>query len=64
MVATTQAAWCLGQFIPWVLIYELGAAACVLLDAQGRRPEDFLTRTRVLTEKAFRQSQSEEVEHA
>jgi len=64
MVAAAQTAWCLWQFIPWVLVYELGAVACVLLDAQGRRPEDFLTGTRVLTEKAFRQSKCKEVEHA
>lgn len=64
LVAATQTAWCLGQFVPWVLGYELVVIACVLLDAQGRRPEDFLTGTRVLTEKAFRQSKSKEVEHA
>jgi uncharacterized RDD family membrane protein YckC len=53
-VAITQAAWCQWQFLPWVLAYECAAFACVWLDAQGRRPEDWLAGTRVITEKAFR----------
>ncbi|MDX2043178.1 MAG: RDD family protein [Acidobacteriota bacterium] len=61
-VAATQAAWCLWQFIPLALVYELCAAACVLLDARGRRPEDFLAGTRVVTEKTFRNIK--EVKHA
>jgi uncharacterized RDD family membrane protein YckC len=56
--AVSQTAWCLWQFVPWVLAYELAALACVLLDTQGRRPEDFLAGTRVVTEKTFRQLQN------
>ena len=52
--ALTQTAWALWQFIPLVMLYELAALACVLLDPQGRRPEDFLSSTKVVTEKRFR----------
>lgn len=63
-VAITQSAWCLWQFIPLVLIYELGAAACALLDSQGRRPEDFIAGTRVVTEKTFRRTRQQEETNA
>lgn len=54
VVATTQSAWSLWQFIPFVLVYELLALVCVLLDPRGRRPEDFVAGTLVVTEKQFR----------
>ncbi len=57
-VAVTQAAWCQWEFIPVVLVYECAAFAFVWLDGQGRRPEDFLAGTRVITEKAFRRVSS------
>jgi uncharacterized RDD family membrane protein YckC len=62
--AATQAAWCQWQFIPVVLVYECAAFAFVWLDAQGRRPEDWLAGTQVITEKAFRQQQNKEKENA
>jgi uncharacterized RDD family membrane protein YckC len=52
-IAVTQTAWCLWEFVPFVLLYELIALASALLDAQGRRPEDFAARTRVVSEKEF-----------
>jgi uncharacterized RDD family membrane protein YckC len=54
-VALTQAAWCSWEFIPFVLAYELIVFACVLLSKEGKRPEDWLAGTRVVTEKAYRQ---------
>lgn len=57
--AFAQAAWCLWEFIPLALAYELAALACVLLNSAGKRPEDFLAGTRVITEKAFRQLQNQ-----
>lgn len=62
--AATQAAWCWWEFIPVVLVYEFAAFALVWLDAQGRRPEDFLASTQVITEKAFRLQQKKEKENA
>lgn len=61
LVAATQAAWCLWQFIPFLLVYELLALVCVLLDPRGRRPEDFLVRSRVVTEKQYRKSRPKEL---
>jgi len=57
--ALSQTAWCLWTGIPIVLLYELGSLACVLLSAEGRRPEDYLAGTRVVTEQAYRRSQSQ-----
>lgn len=58
-IALTQIAWCLWAWLPVVLLYELAALACALLNRHGRRPEDFLAGTRVITEKAFRQLQKQ-----
>lgn len=55
-MALTQTAWALWQWIPFVLAYELIALACVLLDVRGRRPEDFVAGTRVVTEKEYRRA--------
>lgn len=52
--ALTQTAWTLWEGIPFVMAYELLALACVLLNAGGRRPEDFVTGTRVVTEREYR----------
>jgi uncharacterized RDD family membrane protein YckC len=57
-LALTQTAWALWQWIPFVLAYELIALACVLLDSRGRRPEDFVVGTRVVTEKEYRRKRS------
>jgi len=56
-MALTQTAWALWQWIPFVLAYELIALVCVLLDVRGRRPEDFVAGTRVITEKVYRRNQ-------
>lgn len=52
--ALAQAAWCRWQWLAVALVYELAALAWVLLDPLGRRPEDLLAGTRVVTEKAWR----------
>lgn len=52
--ALTQTAWTVWEGIPFVMAYELFALACVLLNASGRRPEDFVTGTRIVTEREYR----------
>ncbi|MEP7343044.1 MAG: RDD family protein [Acidobacteriota bacterium] len=52
--AASQTAWCLWMWMPFVLAYELLSIASVLLDPAGRRLEDFVAGTRVVTERAFR----------
>jgi uncharacterized RDD family membrane protein YckC len=54
-IALTQAAWCFWESIPFVFAYEITSLAYVLLNPDGRRIEDYLTNTRVITEKTFRQ---------
>lgn len=53
-ITLTQTAWCFWEFIPFILAYELASLACVLLNPNGRRIEDYLANTRVITEKTFR----------
>lgn len=53
-LALTQTAWALWQFMPLVLLYELIALTGVLLSPAGRRPEDVVAGTRVVTEKEYR----------
>jgi hypothetical protein len=52
-IALTQAAWCLWWGISWVLLYELAAFACVCLSPTGRRPEEYLAGTQIVTEKIY-----------
>ena len=54
-IALTQAAWCFWESIPFVFAYEIASLAYVLLNPDGRRIEDYLTNTKVITEKTFRQ---------
>jgi uncharacterized RDD family membrane protein YckC len=58
--AASQAAWCLmwlhPEWLPYVLAYELLSLASVAIDPLGRRPEDFLAGTRVVTERAYRRA--------
>jgi len=54
--AASQTAWFLWRWMPFVLAYELLSVVCVLLDPAGRRPEDFIAGTRVVTERQFRQA--------
>lgn len=56
-IALTQTAWCLWWGIPWVLLYEFAAFACVWLSPTGRRPEEYLAGTQIVTEKTYRRRQ-------
>ncbi len=58
--ALSQAGYCL---LGWwtglwmaAAAYDLLSFACVCLDPQGRRPEDYLAGTRVVTEKVYRRA--------
>jgi uncharacterized RDD family membrane protein YckC len=57
-----QAGWCLTwshpEWLPFVLAYELFSLACMAIHPQGRRPEDFLAGTQVVTERAYRRARS------
>ena len=53
-ITLTQAAWCLWWGIPFVLLYELVSCACVLLSPTGRRPDEYLADTQIVTEKIYR----------
>lgn len=53
-ITLTQVAWCYLEFIPFVLVYELVSLASILLNPYGRRFEDYITNTRIVTEKNFR----------
>ena len=52
--ACTQVAWCYWTAIPMALVYELVALGCVLLSPTAKRPEDYVTKTRVMTEREYR----------
>lgn len=54
-ITLTQAAWCLWWGIPFVLLYELVSCVCVLLSPTGRRPDEYLANTQIVTEKVYRQ---------
>lgn len=56
-IALTQTAWCLWWGIGWVLLYEFASLACVLLSPTGRRSEDYLANTQIVTEKVYRRRQ-------
>lgn len=57
-LAASQTAWCLVwlhvEWLPCVLAYELLSLVCVATDPLGRRLEDFIAGTRVVTERAYR----------
>lgn len=55
--ALSQSAWCLWQWIPFVLLYELASLAWVILNPDGRRFDDWLAGTRVVTEGSYRRRQ-------
>ncbi len=55
--AFSQSAWCMWQWLPVVLLYELATLACLLISPTGRRLEDLLTATRVVTERCYRSRQ-------
>ena len=60
-IAASQTAWCLvwlhAEWVPYLLAYELLSLVCVVTDPLGRRPEDFIAGTRIVTERAYRQTQ-------
>ncbi len=54
--ALCQLAYCYWKFV-WVAVaYELASLAFVLLNHSGRRPEDYLAGTRVVTERAYKKA--------
>ena len=53
-IAVSQAAWGWWAGIPYVLAYELGSLAFVLLSPTGRRLEEYAAGTFVVTEKAYK----------
>jgi len=52
--AASQSAWCMWEALPFVMLYELISLAFVSITPAGRRPEDFIAGTRVVTERVFR----------
>jgi hypothetical protein len=52
-ITLTQAAWCLWWGIPWVLLYEFASLVFVLLSRSGRRPDEYLAGTQIVTEKIY-----------
>jgi uncharacterized RDD family membrane protein YckC len=52
--AIGQAAYCCWFSIPFVLGYDLVSLAFVWLNRSGRRPEDYLAGTRVITEAQYK----------
>jgi uncharacterized RDD family membrane protein YckC len=57
----SQSAWCqiwtMPEWLPLVLAYELISLAFVMISPTGRRLEDLLAGTRVVTERSYRQRQ-------
>jgi uncharacterized RDD family membrane protein YckC len=51
--ALGQAAYCAWMMIPIVIVYELVAVAFVWLNPSGRRIEDYLAGTQVITRSAY-----------
>lgn len=52
-----SSAWCLWQWLPLVLAYELVSLALVVISPNGRRLEDLPAGTRVVTEGSYRRRQ-------
>lgn len=57
--AASQSAWCMWEALPFVMLYELISLAFVLVTPAGRRPEDFVAGTHVVTERVFRRSKKD-----
>jgi len=53
-VALGQVAWCLWMLLPLALLYDLLALGFLWLNPSGRRLEDYLAGTQVVTEGAWR----------
>jgi uncharacterized RDD family membrane protein YckC len=53
--ALSQTAYCLPELMLYAFVYDLVSLAFVLLDPAGRRLEDFVAGTRVVTEADYRQ---------
>jgi uncharacterized RDD family membrane protein YckC len=56
-LALSQAAWSCWMGLPYLLVYELGSLAFMLLSPTGRRLEEYLAGTLVVTERNFRRRQ-------
>jgi len=52
--ALSQAAYCAWVMIPFVVAFELILLAMVWLNPSGRRPEDYVAGTQVVTESEYR----------
>lgn len=52
--ALCQTAYCSWEFVWLALLYDLASFAFVLLDPAGRRAEDHLAGTQVITERAYK----------
>jgi len=52
--AVSQVAWCVPELMPWALAYDLASLAWVLLSPRGRRAEDLVAGTMVVTEAVYR----------
>lgn len=55
--ALGQAAYCFWVFVPVIFFYEIVSLAFVWLNPAGRRFEDYLAGTRVISESQYRRSQ-------
>jgi uncharacterized RDD family membrane protein YckC len=53
-LAISQVAWCVPEMMLWALVYDLASFAWVLLSPKGRRAEDLIAGTVVVTEAAYR----------
>jgi uncharacterized RDD family membrane protein YckC len=53
-IALAQAAWCAWTGLPYLLAYELGALAFLLLSPTGRRLEEVLAGTIIVTAKEYK----------
>lgn len=53
-LAISQVAWCMPEMMLWALVYDLVSFAWVLLSPRGRRAEDLVAGTVVVTEAAYR----------
>jgi uncharacterized RDD family membrane protein YckC len=52
--ALSQTAYCLPELMFWAFVYDLVSLAFVLLSPAGRRMEDYLAQTVVVSERSYR----------
>jgi uncharacterized RDD family membrane protein YckC len=54
--ALCQLAYCSWKYVWVAAVYELASLAFVILNPSGRRPEDYLAGTLVITERAYKRA--------